>query len=83
MDIARYVSSTIGGGKVTMYKVTYLIKGDKSGEIHTSTTNAEGVEGMLDNPGLEVFGYIKVKEDVENEKNIEINIARNERTYKR
>jgi len=50
------------------YKVTYLIKGDESGEIHTSTTTTEGVEGMLEDPGIIVFGYIKVKEDVENEK---------------
>ena len=53
---------------MTMYKVTYFVKDEESGTVHTSITNSEGVEGMLDNPGLEVFGYIKVKEDVENEK---------------
>jgi len=51
-----------------MYKVTYFVKDEESGTVHTSVTNAEGVEGMLDNPTLEVFGYIKVKEDVENER---------------
>ena len=50
-----------------MYKVTYFVKEEESGTVHTSVTNAEGVEGMLDNPALEVFGYIKVKEH-ENEK---------------
>jgi len=49
------------------YKVTYFVKDEESGTVHTSITNAEGVEGMLDNPGIIVFGYIKVKE-VENEK---------------
>ena len=53
---------------MTMYKVTYFVKDEESGTVHTSITNTEGVEGMLDNPGLEVFGYIKVKEDVENER---------------
>ena len=62
---------------VTMYKVTYFVKDEESGTVHTSITNSEGVEGMLDNPGLEVFGYIKVKED-ENEKSIKINAGRNE-----
>ena len=52
---------------MTMYKVTYFVKNEESGKIHTSTTTSEGVEGMLDDPGLEVFGYIKVKED-KNEK---------------
>ena len=51
-----------------MYKVTYFVKDEESGTTHTAVTNAEGVEGMLDNPGLEVFGYIKVKEEVENER---------------
>jgi len=60
-----------------MYKVTYFVKDEESGTVHTSITNAEGVEGMLDNLELEVFGYIKVKED-ENEKIIKINDGRNE-----
>jgi len=50
---------------MTMYKVTYFVKDEESGEIHTSTTTTEGVEGMLDDPGIIVFGYIKVKEEVE------------------
>jgi len=51
-----------------MYKVTYFVKDEESGTVHTTITNSEGVEGMLDNPTLEVFGYIKVKEDVKNER---------------
>jgi len=46
-----------------MYKVSYFVKDEETGTVHTTTTNAEGVEGMLDNLELEVFGYIKVKED--------------------
>ena len=53
---------------MTMYKVTYFVKDEESGTVHTTTTNAEGVEGMLDNLELEVFGYIKVKEDIKNER---------------
>ena len=56
---------------MTMYKVTYFVKDEESGTVHTTTTNIEGVERldrMLDDPGIIVFGYIKVKEDVKNER---------------
>ena len=47
-----------------MYKVTYFVKDEGSRTVHTAVTNAEGVEGMIDNPELEIFGWVKVKEEV-------------------
>ena len=52
---------------VTLYKVTYMVQADESGIIYTTTTTWEELDRMLDDPGIIVFGYIKVKE-VENEK---------------
>ena len=48
------------------YKVRYFENADESGTVQTVTTNSEGLENMLDNPGLEVMDYkqIEIEEEM-------------------
>lgn len=48
------------------YKVRYFENRDESGKLQTVTTNSEGLNNMMDNPGLEIMDYklIEIEEEM-------------------